>query len=118
MPITMVCFTIAGLSLIGVPLTAGFISKWYLIVGTFERGWWALAAITIITSLMAAVYVGRLLERVWMRAPGEHSPTGEAHFAVWAPLAVLGVANIYFGVDTAYTGHIAVAAAQALGVTP
>ena len=118
MPITMTCFTIAGLSLIGIPLTAGFLSKWYLVVGTFEQGWWALAAVTIITSLMAAVYIGRLLERIWMREPGETTPTGEAPVSMWSALAVLGFANLYFGIDTAYTGRIAVDAAIALGVGP
>ena len=40
MPLTMSAFAIAGLSLIGVPGTAGFISKWYLILGALDRGWW------------------------------------------------------------------------------
>ncbi|KZY98240.1 cation:proton antiporter, partial [Oleiphilus sp. HI0073] len=38
MPWTMAAFTIAGLSIIGVPLTVGFISKWYLVTGALEQG--------------------------------------------------------------------------------
>ena len=36
MPVTMAAFVLAGLSLIGVPLTVGFISKWYLILAALE----------------------------------------------------------------------------------
>ena len=39
MPWTMAAFVGGGLSLIGVPLTAGFISKWYLILAALETGW-------------------------------------------------------------------------------
>ena len=40
MPLTMAAFTIAGLGLVGMPGTAGFISKWYLVLGALEKGWW------------------------------------------------------------------------------
>ena len=38
MPLTMWCFTIASLGLIGIPPTSGFVSKWYLAVGSLESG--------------------------------------------------------------------------------
>ena len=45
MPWTMTAFALAGLSLIGVPLTAGFISKWYLIIAVMDAGQpWLVAA--------------------------------------------------------------------------
>jgi multicomponent Na+:H+ antiporter subunit D len=40
MPWTMAAFVAGGLSLIGVPLTVGFISKWYLVLAALEQGWW------------------------------------------------------------------------------
>jgi multicomponent Na+:H+ antiporter subunit D len=114
MPVTMVAFTIAGLSLVGIPLTAGFLSKWYLVVGTFERGWWAVAALVIITSLMAAVYIGRLLEAVWLREPGDESPRSEASILLWGGIALLALANIYFGLETEFTAAVAESAARHL----
>ena len=51
MPLTAFGIVIAGLSLIGVPGTAGFITKWYLIVGALERGWWWLVAAILASSL-------------------------------------------------------------------
>jgi len=114
MPITMTCFSIAGASLVGIPLTAGFLSKWYLVVGTFERGWWALAILTIITSLMAALYMGRILERIWMHEPDAGTPTSEGSWLMWLPLVVLAVANLYFGIETEFTATVTLEAAREL----
>jgi len=44
MPLTTAAIVIASLSLVGVPGTAGFVSKWYLIVAAIDLGWWWLAA--------------------------------------------------------------------------
>lgn len=64
MPFTFAAFVIAGLSLIGVPGTAGFISKWYLISAAFELGGLGIAMVIVIlvSSLMAVVYVWRVVE--------------------------------------------------------
>ena len=55
MPLAMAAFFIAGLSLIGVPLTVGFVSKWYLIQAALENGWWPIAILIVISSLLAVV---------------------------------------------------------------
>ena len=64
MPWTMAAFVLAGLSIIGVPGTAGFVSKWYLISAAYDSGPWgpALIAIIIISSLMAVVYIWKIVE--------------------------------------------------------
>ncbi|HRD76031.1 MAG TPA: monovalent cation/H+ antiporter subunit D family protein, partial [Hyphomicrobiaceae bacterium] len=56
MPLTMAAFVVGGLAIIGVPGTAGFVSKWYLAVGAFERGWWPLVFLLLASSLLAVVY--------------------------------------------------------------
>ena len=48
--------------LVGVPLTAGFVSKFALIGATLERGLWPIAALVLLSSLLAVVYVGRVVE--------------------------------------------------------
>ena len=53
MPFTSIAFTIAGLSLVGVPMTIGFWSKWYLGVAALENGWWWAVAALILSSLIA-----------------------------------------------------------------
>ena len=98
MPWTFGAFVVAGLSLIGIPGTAGFVSKWYLISAAMEFGaaGLPLVAIILVSSLMAVVYVWRIVEAAWF---GEH--TGEPAPAVSPTLVAVAwlaaLANLYFG---------------------
>lgn len=120
MPWTMSAFSIGGLSLIGVPLTAGFISKWYLIVAAFERGWWWLALAVLLASLIAVVYVWKVIEAAWFRnLPAAHRDVREAPLSLLVPTWVLVAANLWFGVDTRFSAGLAARAAEwLLGATP
>ncbi|MEX0639127.1 MAG: monovalent cation/H+ antiporter subunit D family protein, partial [Balneolaceae bacterium] len=66
-PWTMFSFTMAAISMIGLPPLAGFFSKWYLALGTIEAGNWAFLAVILISSLLNAVYFFRILEKVYMK---------------------------------------------------
>ena len=55
-PITMICFTIAALGMIGLPPLAGFISKWLLCIGALEAGQPLFIAVLLISSLLGAIY--------------------------------------------------------------
>jgi len=120
MPWTMAAFVAGGLSLIGVPLTVGFISKWYLILGALERGWWPVAALILAASLMAVVYIWRVVEAAYFHGgPGEDSSIVEAPLALLIPTWVLVLANFYFGIDATFTTEVAGAAARSLmGLVP
>ncbi len=122
MPVTMAAFVVGGLSLVGVPLTVGFVSKWYLILGALERGWWPVAVLILITSLMALVYVWRVVEAAYFRKPAEPGAQTrrEAPWTLLWPTWALVVLNLYFGIDARRTAAIAEQAAQALmaGVGP
>ncbi|MDX1734253.1 MAG: monovalent cation/H+ antiporter subunit D family protein, partial [Halioglobus sp.] len=104
MPLTCACLVLGGLSLIGVPGTAGFVSKWYLVVAALDREQWLLAFLLLAGSLLTAVYVWRVVETVYL-SPA--SPEVQAHTAnrSEAPPAllcvafVLALANVYFGLD-------------------
>ncbi len=65
MPLTMLAFTACALALIGVPLTAGFVTKWYLILGSVEAGRWYLVPVVVLGALLAAVYMWRIVERAY-----------------------------------------------------
>ena len=69
MPVTTAAFIVSGLSLIGVPLTAGFISKFNLIAAMLEQDWWIAAALILASSLMATLYIGRVVEIMIFRKP-------------------------------------------------
>ncbi|NIX03189.1 MAG: monovalent cation/H+ antiporter subunit D family protein, partial [Gammaproteobacteria bacterium] len=115
MPLTMAAFVVGGLSLIGVPLTAGFISKWYLIVGALEKDWWWLAAVVLASSLISVFYVWRIVEAAYFRRPTPGvAPRREAPASLLVPTWLLIAANLYFGIDTSLTAGVAGRAAAAL----
>jgi len=121
MPLTMFAFVIGGLSLIGVPLTAGFVSKWYLVLGALEKGWWPVAAIILVGSLLAVIYIWRIVEAAYFQAPADGAAAirQEAPLSMLIPTWVLIGANIYFGIDTHLSVSVArQAAAQLLGLSP
>lgn len=64
-PLTMAAFTLAALSLVGMPPTAGFFSKWYLLRGAIEADAWLFAAVLLVSSLLSAVYFFRVIERIY-----------------------------------------------------
>ncbi len=115
MPWTMGAFVAGGLSLIGVPATAGFISKWYLILAALERDWWWAAVLILLSSLLAIIYVWRVVEVAYFRPPSDAvAAPKEAPLEMLVPLWVLVVANVYFGLDTRVSVGIAEQAAQSL----
>ncbi len=120
MPLTMAAIVIGGLSLIGVPLTVGFVSKWYLLMALIEQGWWPVAVLIVLGSLLAVVYVWRLVEIAYFKPQlvGKES-VKEAPLSFLIPIWILVMANIYFGIDTRLSVQVAQAAAQSLfGVSP
>jgi multicomponent Na+:H+ antiporter subunit D len=115
MPLTMAAFVAAGLSLIGVPLTVGFISKWYLIQAAIEKAWWWMAALILLSSLLAIVYVWRVVEVAYFQPPPENADAvAEAPMSMLIPTWVLVAAVAYFGIDATRTVGIAESAATFL----
>lgn len=115
MPLTMGAVVIACLSLIGIPGTAGFVSKWFLIVAALEAGWWWLAFLIVLSSMLTIVYVGRFIECAWFREPtGAVATAEEAPIAMLLPIWVLALATIYFGIDTELTAGLSESAAEVL----
>ncbi len=115
MPLTMFAFVLGGLSLIGLPLTVGFISKWYLILAALERGWWPIAGLILLSSLLAVAYIWRVVEAAYFRDPATHHPPAtEAPPALLVPTWILVLANFYFGIDTSVTIGVAENAAKVL----
>jgi len=120
MPLTSAGIVLCGLSLIGVPGTAGFVSKWYLLLAALQRGQWWLVFLIVLSSLLAVAYVWRFVEAAYLREPRKDTAAvGEAPWSMLAPSALLVVAVVYFGLDTQFTvGSAAAAAAQLLGGGP
>ncbi len=118
MPWTFGAIFIGGLSLIGIPGTAGFISKWYLVLAALEQQSWFITATILLGSLLAVVYVWKLVEVLFFRETSKNSKIKEAPLSLLIPMWLLVLANIYFGIDTRLTINAAKAAVQLLGVAP
>jgi len=117
MPWTFGAIVIAGLSLIGVPGTAGFISKWYLVLAALEQEAWISVAVILIGSLLAVIYIGKIIEALYFKPANEaNKDVKEAPMLLLAPTWVLALANIYFGLNTELTVGVAESAAAVLGV--
>ena len=116
MPWTMGAFVLAGLSLIGVPGTAGFISKWYLITAAFAWGpsGIALVAVIVVSSLMAVVYVWRVVEAAYFGKAVETQAVGEAPLALLIPTWAVVLLNLYFGLFPGLPLELSSTAAEAL----
>ena len=115
MPLTTGAFTVLGIGLIGVPFTAGFISKWYLITGTLDKGWLPVAILLIVSSLMAVVYVGKMIDVMYFKpAPAEFAHVGEGPKSMLAPCWIFAILTLYFGIDTRLTAGLAGRVASSL----
>jgi multicomponent Na+:H+ antiporter subunit D len=113
-PWTMTAFAICGLSLIGAPLTMGFLSKWKLVEALLAEGWvWGVIVVAA-SSLAAVFYVGRMLEAVFFKPTPEGGPEiREAPIGVRASLWIMALLTLWFGLDARLPLAMADSAAQA-----
>jgi multicomponent Na+:H+ antiporter subunit D len=107
MPVTTTVFLIAGLSMIGVPGTVGFTSKWYLVLGSINAGQWIFVAVILISSLLNIVYFWRVFDNIWFGHPHEveHIKRDEAPLSMLIPMVILAVLCIFFGLFAYYPLH-------------
>ncbi|QJQ94869.1 MULTISPECIES: complex I subunit 5 family protein [Halomonadaceae] len=75
MPGTSLAFTIGALGMIGLPPTAGFISKWYLGMGAMEAGMPWVLGVLVASSLLNSAYFLPILYRLWFK-PGPEEGVG------------------------------------------
>jgi len=106
MPFTMAVFVVAALSVIGIPPTCGFFSKWYLILGAIDANYWVPAGILLLSSLLNVIIFFRVIENAYLEPDEGHTGgTSETHIAIEeAPLSMLipiliaGAGIMLFGV--------------------
>lgn len=104
-PWTMAAFTLGALSMIGLPPTCGFFSKWYLIRGGMESGHWHFVVALILSSLVNAIVFFRIFEKAFFTQAIDPSSAAAPDSAVnrsvsWAlglPLAVASLSLLLIG---------------------
>ena len=114
MPWTSAATVVGCLSLIGVPGTAGFISKWILVEAAIENGKWPLAIVIVFSSLLAVVYCGRLIETLYFKNGNDETVVNEAPLTMLISIWIVSLACIYFGLSTDITISVSDLAAKML----
>ena len=118
MPVTMICYTISSLALIGIPPASGFISKWYLAEGALDSGisvfYWLGPVVLLISALLTAGYLLPITMKGFL--PGDtydyaHLEKKEPVKAMVIPVAILAglslLLGIFCGPLVQYVGQIA-----------
>jgi NADH-quinone oxidoreductase subunit N len=99
-PALAAALTVFLISLTGVPVSAGFVGKFYLFSAAVSGGWWTLAVVGVLMSVVSAYYYLRVVVAMYMR-----EPVGEDAWAAVSPGAALALG-------------LATAVVLALGVYP
>lgn len=112
LPLTTGAFAIGALSMVGIPPTLGFFSKWYLALGCLESGNTLFLTVILLSSLLNAIYFFRVLERSYL-APGTEEaepvhremrtrPIGglrlELPVRMLLPIMILGITVVAMGI--------------------
>jgi multicomponent Na+:H+ antiporter subunit D len=109
MPVTMAAFTVGAFSMIGVPPTAGFFSKWYLILGGIDAGQWGYVVALLFSSLVNAVLFFRIIEIGFFHSADAahghgHEPhpekVAEAPLQMLQPLVLVAIGLIVVGLSS------------------
>jgi multicomponent Na+:H+ antiporter subunit D len=123
MPWTFAAITLAGLSLIGVPGTVGFVTKWYLLEAAVEKGMWIVVITIVLGSVMAIGYVWKIVENLYFRSkrkvhiqdvPSGHPAIARTPKTMSIALWIGAILCIFFGLNTELSFEAASSAATAL----
>jgi multicomponent Na+:H+ antiporter subunit D len=106
MPFTMATLVIAGLSVIGIPPTCGFFSKWYLVLGAIDANQWVFVAVLLLSSLINVILFFRIIENVYLEPREEEAHEGveeavaieEAPLSLLLPILIAGAGILLLGI--------------------
>jgi multicomponent Na+:H+ antiporter subunit D len=105
MPLTCIAFAMASLSIVGIPPTAGFVGKWYLVTGSLNAGYPFLGALVLAGSIMAAVYCFRVVYYMFFLPPSGESwqnVSGEAPPSMAGATLILAIASVALGIASSW----------------
>lgn len=104
MPITMAAFAIGALSMIGVPPTAGFLGKWFMLSGAMQTEQWFAIAVIVGSTLLNTAYFLPIVYRAFMVPPKVEGDHGEAPLPILIALSATAVGTVllFFFNDVAF----------------
>lgn len=107
MKLSSMTLVLAAFSMVGLPPTAGFFSKLYLLIGSYESGQYIYIAVLVISSLLNAVYFTRILEQLMVTKEGRledketHEGACELPLEMLVPIVVAGIGVLALGIFSA-----------------
>jgi len=106
MPVTMGAFTLGALGLAGMPLLAGFVSKWHLGSGALQASHPVFLVVLLVSGLLNFAYFFPIVRAAFFEGPKD-VPLEEARAALWVPLALTAAAALVLGLapDAALSFH-------------
>jgi multicomponent Na+:H+ antiporter subunit D len=117
MPWTMAAFVVAALGMIGIPPTAGFFSKWYLLQGGIELGNWVFVLVILASTLLSAVYFFRVMELIYTKPLSpkvELSEGSDPPLGMLGPILILAGGVLFLGI----INSIIVTQVLEIGISP
>ncbi len=69
LPVTLFAFGLAGMTLMGLPPSSGFLAKWQIIEAALAQGYWMIAVVALAGGLLATLYVFRVLRQAFLAPP-------------------------------------------------
>lgn len=100
MPITMLVFTIGSLSMVGIPMFNGFISKWNLAMASVQGGKFAYVALIMVSSFLNAMYYLPIVLSAFLKKGAQTDLTYEKDkvpMTMLIPMLLLGAGCLLFG---------------------
>lgn len=86
LPISVFAFALAGVSLMGLPPSGGFVGKWLLLEAALAQGRWEVVAVVLVGGLLAAAYLFKVLGQAFIQAEVAHAPGAVPARMEWAAL--------------------------------
>lgn len=107
MPLTVMTMVIASLSMVGIPPTGGFFSKWYLMLGALEKGQYVFIAVLVVSALLNAVYFFRVIENIFINKDAGLTPLHrkgvlELPLSMLVPIVLFGIMILVIGFLNAF----------------
>ena len=95
LPVSVFSFALSGMSLVGLPPSAGFVAKWLLLNASLRQGNWIWVAVILLGSLFAAAYVMRVLFHAFTRVAEPKVPNPIPPIMEWTGFA-LAVLQVHY----------------------
>ncbi|MCW9048160.1 MAG: proton-conducting transporter membrane subunit [Gammaproteobacteria bacterium] len=96
LPLTAAAFALAGVSIMGIPPSGGFIGKWLLLEASMNQGRWDLVAVIVIGGLLAAVYIFKVIGYTFIPAKVTHEAHAVSARMQWSAL-LLAIGAVLLG---------------------